>query len=800
MLALITLVLGAYGVRVALRGRYVHDRAKKEPGSVFLGRFLIEFGYWMFAALEKWAHALKLTPNQLTAGSMAAAIGGAFAFALGKPAIGGLLVLVCAVLDALDGMVARSRGTASDSGELIDAAVDRYAEIATFAGIAAWYRSYPLGFWLALTSLGGALLVSYARAKGEISGIDARMGSMNRGERALYVGLAGMVAPDFAVFLEPGAARPIFHVLLVTLGLIALMANVTAVRRFVFIYQELRRREAAKGAPPGPTPEQEAKALEAAEAAGAPAGWFGRAWIASAAATLVDYGAFIVLVEGFAIFNGTATAIGAFGGAITNFTINKLWTFRTHQTPMSVEVPRYAAISLTSLLFNTAGVVLLADGLKWNPVVARILVGLIVSVAWNMPLHRWFVFRGNAGKRRPGWSILGAATSALASIAVLSMAYGVPFADERVHGFSMSLPDAATVTQKSFLPKLRQEAFYSESYSFLFAGEDGSFAKVQFLVSNAGLQGHGKAAVRAVVVSPDGTTTEDADTFDAEGWSVKPEGAIEMGSHRLTMGPDASHHVHFGGRKLVIDATVLPETQALRPGGGQIVFDPSGHALFDQTIFALRSRYEGTVWSADRGAKRARGYCYADTSYSTVPSYKSASLWFRMAAFDEPQARPEGSRSAVAAAEEALTTALAVLFPPEGSRVPEQGWLYATRAGRTEVRSSEVKLTFENPRRETGGNFEYEVPQKITAHAKGAGGESVTVVLEAKRLLYKQDVLAELSPVSRFLLSAVAAPMAYTYENRVVVTIERAGQPTIERTGVAITEFAYANRPRGSLL
>ena len=804
LLALITLGLGAYGVRVALHGRYVHDRAKKEPGSVFLGRFLIEFGYWIFAALEKWAHALKLTPNQLTAGSMAAAIGGAFAFAMGKPALGGLLVLVCAVLDALDGMVARARGTASDSGELIDAAVDRYAEIATFAGIAAWYRSYPLGFWLALTSLGGALLVSYARAKGEISGIDARMGSMNRGERALYVGLAGMVAPDFAVWLEPGATRPIFHILLITLGLIAVMANVTAVRRFVFIYKELRAREAAQqrtGLPADPEPAAaEAAATEAAEASGAPAGWFGRAWMASAAATLVDYGAFIVLVEWFAVFNGTATAIGAFAGAVTNFTINKVWTFRTHQTPVSVEVPRYAAISLTSLLFNTAGVVLLADGLKWNPVMARILVGLTVSVAWNMPLHRWFVFRADAGARRPGLPILGALASAFASVAVLSLAYGVPFADERVHGFSMSLPDVAKITQQSFLPKLRQEAFYSESYSFLLAGEDGSFAKVQFLVSNAGLQGHGKAAVRAVVVSPNGTTTEDADTFDAEGWSVKPEGAIEMGSHRLTMGPDASHHVHFGGRKLVIDATVLPETQALRPGGGQIIFDPSGHALFDQTIFALRSRFEGTVWSGDRGAKRARGYCYADTSYSTVPPYKSASLWFRMAAFDEPQARPEGTRAAVAAADEALTTALAVLFPPEGSRVPEQGWLYATRAGRTEVRSSDVKLTFENPRREPGGHFEYEVPQKITAHARGAGGEAVTVVLEARRLLYKQDVLAELSPVSRFLLSAVAAPMAYTYENRVTVKIERAGQPAIERTGVAITEFAYANRPRGLLL
>ena len=812
LLALIVLVFGGYCVRVAVKGRYVHDRAKKEPGSLFAGRFLIEFAYWMFAALEKGALALRLTPNQLTFGSMAAALGAALAFAFGNPALGGVLVLVCAILDALDGMVARTRGTASDSGELIDAAVDRYAEIATFAGIAAYYREFALGFWLALCSLGGALLVSYARAKGEISGIDARMGSMNRGERALYVGMAGIVAPDIARFIEPDATRPVFHVLLVTLGLIALMANVTAIRRFVFIYKELRTREAAQSGAAG-----------VPEAHPHHHGWFGRAWVASGAATVVDYGAFVLLVEVLGVFNGTATAIGAFGGAVTNFVINKVWTFRTRQTPVAVEVPRYVAISLASLLFNTTGVVLLADGLKWNPVLARVLVGVLVSVCWNMPLQRWFVFRGELGKERnPALSVVGAATSALAALAVLSMAYGAPFAGERVHGFSMSLPDAVKVTQQSFLPKLRKEAFYSESYSFLLAGEDGSFARVQFLVSNAGLQGSGKAAVRAVVVSPDGTTTEDGESFEPGAWSVRPEGAIELGAHRLTMGFDASHHVHFAGRKLVIDATVLPETQALRPGGGQIVFDPSGHAVFDQTIFALRSRFEATFWSGDRGSKHTRGYCYADTSYSTVPGYKSASLWFRMAAFDEPQGQrqhaavesevnpkgqlvsagaPAPSGAIKGADQEALTTALAVLFPPEGSHVPEQGWLYATRGGQTEVRSSDVALTFEQPRLEKGskGAAGYEVPQKITAHAKGAGGELVTVVLESRRLLYRQETLAETSPLAR-LFGLAGSPVAYTYENRVSVKIERKGEAPIERTGVAITEFAYASRPRGSLL
>src|SRR5438309_10112988 len=107
-------------------------------------------------------------------------------------------------------------------------------------------------------------------------------------------------------------------------------------------------------------------------------------------------------------------------------------------------------------------------------------------------------------------------------MAVLFVAYGDPFAQEQVHGFSIALPATANVAQTSFLPKLRPEAFYSESYSFLFSSEDGSFARVPFLVSNAGLEGHGKAAVRAVVVAPGGKTTADTETFESGEWGVQP--------------------------------------------------------------------------------------------------------------------------------------------------------------------------------------------------------------------------------------------------------------------------------------
>jgi hypothetical protein len=67
--------------------------------------------------------------------------------------------------------------------------------------------------------------------------------------------------------------------------------------------------------------------------------------------------------------------------------------------------------------------------------------------------------------------------------------------------------------------------------------------------------------------------------------------------------------------------------------------------------------------------------------------------------------------------------------------------------------------------------------------------------IQARKLLYKQDILDEMGPLSRLLVSSVAAPMAYTYEDRYSLRIERAGQPAETRTGQALSEFSYANKP-----
>ncbi|TMA31385.1 MAG: hypothetical protein E6J88_04065 [Deltaproteobacteria bacterium] len=106
-----------------------------------------------------------------------------------------------------------------------------------------------------------------------------------------------------------------------------------------------------------------------------------------------------------------------------------------------------------------------------------------------------------------------------------------------------------------------------------------------------------------------------------------------------------------------------------------------------------------------------------------------------------------------------------------------------------------MKISFAEPRHEAGGHFEYDVPQRVTAIAHGAGGETVAVKIEARKLLYRQDVLDEMGPLARLLVSTVAAPMAYTYENRYELRIDKPGAPATQRTGQALSEFSYANKP-----
>lgn len=112
----------------------------------------------------------------------------------------------------------------------------------------------------------------------------------------------------------------------------------------------------------------------------------------SVIATIVDFSVMIALVSLAGAAPALGTAVGAASGGTVNFLLGRKWIFRaTHHHP-APQAGRYAMVSFGSLVLNTCGVHVLASVLHYPYVYARFAISFAVSILWNFPLQRHFVF------------------------------------------------------------------------------------------------------------------------------------------------------------------------------------------------------------------------------------------------------------------------------------------------------------------------------------------------------------------------------------------------------------------------
>jgi CDP-diacylglycerol--glycerol-3-phosphate 3-phosphatidyltransferase len=230
-----------YSIRALFRGRVRNARVERVGGSIVLSTFVMEFGVWVFGPVTRAAVRFRVHPDAFTWASLALHLVAGFLFAQGNFGGGGWALVLGAFSDAIDGAVARARGLASDAGEVLDAAADRWAEMAVFFGLAWYYRELWWGFLLACAACAGAIMVSYARAKAQTFGIDAKMGLMQRHERGAWLASATVFSAVWTAWRpSPGFAR--HGLVLLALAVIAVLANWTGWARTRYTRQELRKR------------------------------------------------------------------------------------------------------------------------------------------------------------------------------------------------------------------------------------------------------------------------------------------------------------------------------------------------------------------------------------------------------------------------------------------------------------------------------------------------------------------------------------------------------------------------------
>jgi len=177
----------------------------------------------------------RVHPNIISTFGFLVTLAGAGIIFSGALFVGVVVFLLGGMMDILDGRVARETGLASKFGSFYDSVLDRVSEIVVYFSLYAYFRPLPSFWWVGyvvIAAMVGSLMVSYTRAKAEALGVDCKVGLMQRAERVVLLGLGGMLTPLVGAFAPDWRYAP----LLAALGIIAVLANLTALERIHAVY------------------------------------------------------------------------------------------------------------------------------------------------------------------------------------------------------------------------------------------------------------------------------------------------------------------------------------------------------------------------------------------------------------------------------------------------------------------------------------------------------------------------------------------------------------------------------------
>jgi CDP-diacylglycerol---glycerol-3-phosphate 3-phosphatidyltransferase len=171
-----------------------------------------------------------VSPDAITiAGTVGVVIGSVVFGARGHLIAATVVITLCALLDVLDGAMARASGRTTRYGALLDSTMDRVADGAIFGCLAWWLATSGQHVLAAvcLVCLVGGQIVSYVKARAEGLGFTCDVGFAERMERLILIGV-GALLTGFGLSWGLGAV----------LWLLAALTVATAIQRMVYVHRQ----------------------------------------------------------------------------------------------------------------------------------------------------------------------------------------------------------------------------------------------------------------------------------------------------------------------------------------------------------------------------------------------------------------------------------------------------------------------------------------------------------------------------------------------------------------------------------
>lgn len=175
--------------------------------------------------LARWG----VDPNAITVIGFLLNIVTAGVLATGHLSTGGALLLLSGLFDMLDGALARVANNQSDFGAFLDSLLDRYSEATILLALIYVFtiRHHTSDVLLVYLVAMGSILISYARARAESLGLEAKVGIAPRPERVLILGAGLLINGDTTA---------------IALAILAVLTHVTALQRLVHVWRQTRSR------------------------------------------------------------------------------------------------------------------------------------------------------------------------------------------------------------------------------------------------------------------------------------------------------------------------------------------------------------------------------------------------------------------------------------------------------------------------------------------------------------------------------------------------------------------------------
>jgi len=185
--------------------------------------------------LLKWG----VSPDAVTlVGTLGVVAGAVVFFPQGELFVGVLVITAFVFSDLVDGTMARRSGRASPFGAFLGSTLDRIGDAAIFGSLAMYYvgpGDSDAFAALAIYCLTMGAVTSYARARAESLGMQAKVGIAERADRLVAILLVTGLA-DLVRML--GAGDEALYAIPVTLALLAVASTVTVVQRILVVREQ----------------------------------------------------------------------------------------------------------------------------------------------------------------------------------------------------------------------------------------------------------------------------------------------------------------------------------------------------------------------------------------------------------------------------------------------------------------------------------------------------------------------------------------------------------------------------------